>query len=142
MKIANICQAKSSKSNFVQIDAPLKEVVGELSNHQDGGLIAVDRQRRFEGVLTDHDVVRAFQRFGSLAAFQRVGDVMTRAPLTCRSEDKVGDVAATLAKRRSPVVVVMSKEEPVAVLSAGRVLGARLDEMANDEAALRRYVCA
>ena len=60
-----------------------------------GFLPVIDHQRKVVGTLTDRDVVVRVVAQGRLAAECRVGEVMSRDVVSCRSDDDV-DLAETL----------------------------------------------
>ena len=73
----------------------------------DCGMVPVVDGSKVVGVITDRDIAIALGSRARTAAEILVGDVATRKPVTCFSEDKVEDALSKMKKsrvRRLPVV--------------------------------------
>jgi CBS domain-containing protein len=75
--------------------------------HDCGAVPVVDLVRHVIGVITDRDVCMAAYTQGAPLSAIRVGDVMSRQPQTCGSEDRLSAAGSVIRQhrvRRVPVV--------------------------------------
>jgi CBS domain-containing protein len=80
-----------------------------MQEHDIGPIPVVDDTRggRLLGIVTDRDLTLKVVAPGRPPARTRVGDVMTRSPVTCRPEDDVDRATAAMEEhqvRRIPIV--------------------------------------
>lgn len=101
--------------------------VGELQTVQEAarlmranvvGALPVLSDRRVAGIVTDRDLAVRVVAAGRRPSETRVGEVMTRAPVTCRREEALEAVVERMAARRiRRLVVVDASGAAVGVLS-------------------------
>ena len=75
-----------------------------------GFLPVIDQQRKVVGTLTDRDIVVRVVAQGRLSAECRVGEVMSRDVVSCRSDDDVS-LAETLMGQRQIARLVLTRED-------------------------------
>ncbi len=91
-------------------DQPLAEAARAMREHNVGSLVVLDAhdpERRPIGMLTDRDIVRGQIDKGADLHCLTVGEVMSRDPLSLRSDMSLGEGLAALKARtvrRAPVV--------------------------------------
>jgi CBS domain-containing protein len=71
-----------------------------------------------------------------------VGDLMTRAVVTCSPEDPIANVAKIMTQRRFRHMPVQQDGDLIGVVSIGDVLKHRLDELQLETNVLRDFVIA
>jgi CBS domain-containing protein len=98
-----------------------------------GSLVVVEqgpRGRVVVGMLTDRDIVTALVAKEVDPTLVRVGDVMSRDPLTAREADTVLDVLGAMRRRGvRRVPVVGSQGELIGILSLDDLLGVLAEQM-------------
>ncbi len=80
--------------------------------HDCGSVPVIDAEERLVGIITDRDVCMGAYTQGRPLASIRVDEVMTRDVKSCRSDDAIADVEATMRKhriRRVPVTDPMGR---------------------------------
>ncbi|MBI3709306.1 MAG: CBS domain-containing protein [Proteobacteria bacterium] len=108
-----------------------------LDEHNVGALVVTDRLGRLVGILSERDIVRGLARDGAEVLHCQVQELMTKDVLTCRREDKVKDVMATITIRRVRHLPVVEGERLVGIVSIGDVLKSRLEETTQEMAVYR-----
>jgi arabinose-5-phosphate isomerase len=92
---------------LVREDAPLRDVVLEMTSVGKGIAGVVDRDGLLLGVITDGDLRRSFDQ----VLIARAADVMTRTPITVPSGTTIGDVHSLMMDTKITVVFVMDREK-------------------------------
>jgi CBS domain-containing protein len=82
------------------------------------GLLAVTEGEHLAGVLTDRDVALQMVAGGRDASRTRVGDVMTRPPITVGPRDSLEDALARMARAHVRRLLVVDGEQVEGVVSA------------------------
>jgi arabinose-5-phosphate isomerase len=89
-----------------------------------GAIMLVDDDGRLAGLFTDSDLARLFERRADDALDRPIAEVMTRAPITIRSEARMEEALALFAERKiSEVPVIDEDRRPVGVLDITDVIG-------------------
>jgi CBS domain-containing protein len=140
MDVARLCQR-----NVVTINPfdDLAVAAETMRKHHVGYLIVVEPMlaeggMRPMGVLTDRDIVIAVVAKDADPRVLRVGDVMTREPVTARDADTVDSALAEMRRigvRRLPVVDGLGRL--VGVLALDDVLGSLADQLGQLTASIR-----
>ena len=108
-------------------DGDLHEVARIISKHNIGGMPVVDEKRRVLGVISQSDILivagtptrHAFKDFvlkklgvpiPARKAGDKVKDVMSVPPITCKGNDDLRDVAVLLDERRIKRIPVIDDE--------------------------------
>lgn len=92
-------------------------VQAQRPGRRTGAIVLVDDAGRLEGLFTDSDLARLFER-RDLSAFHRpIGEYMTRQPVTVRSGQRVLDALAALRDRHiSEIPVLDDQGRPVGIV--------------------------
>lgn len=107
----------------VRDDASVMDALHEITRKQIGVTAVLDRSDALVGIFTDGDLRRLLERIGDVRTVA-LADVMTREPLTIRSDALAAEAAQVLDQQRKNVLLVVDAE--------GRLVGAlhTLDLMA------------
>jgi CBS domain-containing protein len=100
----------------------------------------VDHQECLIGVFSERDVLRLIHNRGEGFGRIRVGDVMTRDPVTCGLDDDVDDVMGLMSDRHIAKVPVTSGGQLVGVVSVGDVIKALHDKVHTENLHLLSYI--
>ncbi len=140
MEVARLCQR-----NVVTINPfdDLAVAAETMRKHHVGYLIVVEPMlseggMRPVGVLTDRDIVISVVAAEADARVLRVGDVMTREPVTARDGDTVDSALAAMRRigvRRLPVVDSLGRL--IGVLALDDVLDSLADQLGQVTASIR-----
>lgn len=85
---------------YIQIGTTLLTASQYLTEHRIGLVLVVDGEGALAGVLSERDIVRAIGTQGPDILTKAVDDFVTEDVLTCRSNDKVADVARIMSQRK------------------------------------------
>jgi CBS domain-containing protein len=110
-----------------------KERIGALVVTADGGVI--------QGIISDRGVLWAIADRGSEVLEDQVESVMTPEVITCRAEDPVAGIMATMTERRVRHIPVVDGNGTLeGIVSIGDIVKYRLDEIQDEANALRDYI--
>jgi arabinose-5-phosphate isomerase len=107
----------------VRDDASVMDALHEITRKQIGVTAVLDRTDALVGIFTDGDLRRLLERVGDVRTVA-LADVITRAPLTIRSDALAAEAAQVLDQQRKNVLLVVN--------AGGQLIGAlhTLDLMA------------
>jgi CBS domain-containing protein len=111
-----------------------------LDQRRIGALVVVDEQRSLAGILSERDIVRGLSRHGPAVLDMRVGDLMTADVLTCRSDETIDGVMATMTSNRIRHLPVLEGGKLAGIITIGDVVKARFEETTLQVDSLREYV--
>jgi arabinose-5-phosphate isomerase len=95
---------------LVNRNAPMEKVLEEMSRKKLGMTCIVDDGHILEGIITDGDLRRQLQRFGSSFLEKKAHECMTANPLAVDSEDLATSALNLMEKRRITSLVVTDKQ--------------------------------
>jgi len=124
----------------VPYSAPLIEAAKLLRLGTDI-VIVCDDSGTLAGVITKTDVVSQLSHCQGAGCVTPASNVMAREIITCRPDDGLYDVWATMKQRQlKNIPVIDADRRPTGVLNARDLLEVLLGEVENEEALLRDYV--
>ncbi|HUT37665.1 MAG TPA: KpsF/GutQ family sugar-phosphate isomerase [Planctomycetota bacterium] len=86
-------------------DAPMRDVVVEMTGKALGAVNIVDAQGKLVGIITDGDLRRALQRHDNVLAL-RAGDLMTKNPIRVAAGTMAIDALHLMEDRPSQIMVL------------------------------------
>lgn len=122
-------------------ESPICEVAAILGNSDTPLVVVCDGQGILVGVVSRTDVVKVFGRAKGVAHTLNAEAVMTTRVLSCRMDQTLQSVWATLGTRGlrcSPILDDSGK--PLGVVHARDVARVLLEEVENEEVLMRDYV--
>jgi arabinose-5-phosphate isomerase len=99
----------------VPVDAPLEDIIGEITGKRLGMTAVVDDGGAVVGVVTDGDLRRGLARAADIRTLT-AGDLMTRAPKTITGDALAGQAVAVMERHAITSLLVL---EPETRLPAG-----------------------
>ena len=94
----------------VRPETTLPDVIYEISKKKMGHTAVVDANGRLEGVISDGDLRRFFQREGSRALERCAFDLMTRTPVSIRRSELATCALNVMETRRITSLMVVDEE--------------------------------
>ncbi len=140
MTVSAILQGKSKSLITISPDASLTDAVKSLAEHRIGAIVAVDSAGRVAGIISERDVVRLLGEKGPEMLAEPVSSVMTRAVVTCTSDETIPGVMERMTRGRFRHVPVVEGDRLLGIISIGDVVKFRVEEMERESAALRDYI--
>lgn len=112
-----------------RIDQPLIDVVEVLSKHRLMGIPVVDDDKHVVGFISEQDCIHSLLATSYFCEGNpRVGDVMSREPLTLKPADSVVDLARRMGRDKPKVYPVVQEGRLVGLVSRSDVLDALREE--------------
>jgi CBS domain-containing protein len=140
MLVRDVLESKGRRIVTIDSDATVHEAIAKLVQHNIGSLPVVDQQDRLIGIFSERDVLRTIHNRGEGFGRLRVGDVMTRDPVTCHLDDDVNDVMGKMSERHIAKVPVTTGDQLVGVVSVGDVVKALHDKLHTENLHLISYI--
>ncbi len=140
MIVKAILAAKGSDVISIEPTATLEAAVRTLAEHRIGALLVLGPDRRLIGILSERDIVRVLAEQGADALKQPLAQVMTRKVVTCSQSDSVGVLMERMTTGKFRHLPVAEQDKVIGLVSIGDVVKHRLQEMEQEQAAMRDYI--
>jgi CBS domain-containing protein len=145
MLISDLLRYKGSGVLTIAPDRPVTELLAQLEEHHVGGLV-VTAGAAIVGIISERDIVRHLHRHPDATLTATVGELMTVAVITCRPDDTIDAVAATMTEmrvRHMPVVAdgALAGDGTLAgIVTIGDVVAARIRSLEQERIQLENYI--
>jgi CBS domain-containing protein len=141
MNVETILRSKGRDVATIEQHASLTDAVAQLRDRAIGALVVSADGRRIDGIISERDVVRALAAHGASALGRTVASVMSTAVVTCRREDSVEELMASMTESRFRHLPVVDDDMALAgIISIGDVVKARLRQLQQENEALTEYI--
>lgn len=137
MKVRDILSTKGHAVETIRPDARIDLAVHRLSGLHIGALVVSADGRRFEGVLSERDVVRGLAKHGARLMEASVSAVMSKSVPVCSPDSTIKEAMAEMTRSRHRHLPVVEDGVLCGVLSIGDVVKHRLEEMELEASVLR-----
>lgn len=98
--------SRQNQRPHVAADAPLKEVLLEISGKRLGATAVLDAAGQLAGIITDGDLRRMLGSFSDLETL-RARDILTPSPATIEEEDFAAEALARMQQRNITQLIVL-----------------------------------
>ena len=141
MNVLSSRGVKGTDVATINQSASLADAAAQLRDRGIGALVVSDDGVHIGGSVSERDIVRALAAHGAGALGRTVGSAMSTDVVTCRCEDSVHALMASMTERRiRHLPVVTDAEELAGIISIGDVVKARLAELEDENQALFQYI--
>ena len=141
MTINDILKNKGQGVSTVGRNTLVDEAIRMMRQHGTGALIVSEDGRLIEGLVSGHDLIRAFKTHGVDPLMPKtVADIMRRRFATCRPEESLRRVMTRMAARGLGHIPVVDDAGLRGVVSLAEIVKGRLKRAEEDAAALRNSV--
>lgn len=140
MQVKSILAVKGNEVATATPDAPLMNVIEQLSERNIGAIVVTDGQLNVAGIISERDVVRAMARNGASVVDQPVSSFMTSSVVTCSAEDSTHELMTKMTTGRFRHLPVVADGKLDGIISIGDVVKARINEVQREAEALRDYI--
>ena len=113
MLIEKILEQKGRDCATVRPGASIATVVSVLAERRVGAVVVEDLKGRVVGIFSERDLVKLLALRGADALIVKVREVMNSPVITCKPEDRIDSVMATMAERRIRHMPVIANDAPV-----------------------------
>ena len=142
MKVSDILKDKGSAVKAVKATDSILALAQKMKFDAVGAMVVIGSSGKLEGIITERDIANGLATHGDGLTRMLVGDLMTKAVITCSPEDPIANVAKIMTQRRFRHMPVQQSGELIGVVSIGDVLKHRLDELQLETNVLRDFVIA
>jgi len=94
----------------VSLEAPMKDVIEEISRKKLGMTCVVDDEQKLVGIITDGDLRRRIQKYGKTFLDKTAQDCMTPDPFTVNKEDLATTALNIMEENTITSLVIKDKE--------------------------------
>ena len=94
----------------VSLEAPMKDVIEEISRKKLGMTCVVDDEQKLVGIITDGDLRRRIQKYGKTFLDKTAQDCMTSDPFTVNKEDLATTALNIMEENTITSLVIKDKE--------------------------------
>ncbi len=142
MTVARILAQKGRSVTSVQPHQTLLDVVDVLAAKHIGAVVVADIEGKMHGIVSERDVVRALAKHGCDALDDAVSNFMTRDVVTTTESEGVISAVQTMSKGRFRHMPVVADGRLVGMISTGDAIKYRLEQMEQEQSALREYIAS
>lgn len=141
MNVQSILGVKGADVATVAPDASVADVAALLRDRGIGALVVSHDGQHIDGIVSERDIVRALAAHGASALGRTVHSVMSSDVVTCRRDDAVETLMASMTDRRIRHLPVVNDEHALGgIISIGDVVKARLGQLETERQALVDYI--
>jgi len=142
MTIQSILDRKGSAVFTTLPTATVKDASDQMRKHCVAALV-IQSGNAIMGIASEHDIVSAISRFGSLALSMSVMDVLTRTLITVAPDDSIKRTMSLMTRHRVRQLPVIVSGNLVGIVSIGDVVKHRLEDLELESNVLRdAYIAA
>ena len=142
MNVGELIEAKGSRVVTINPKVLIAHAIEVLHREGIGAIVACDGDGSIVGVISERDIVRGLATQSDDVRTLRVSEVMTKKVVTCRPDDSIKDVMATMTLRRVRHLPMVEDGKLVGIVSIGDVVKHRLEDMETETRILREQVIA
>lgn len=128
MLIADVLKTKGHEVVKVRPGDPVALAVSRLAEHRIGAVVVEDQWMRVAGIFSERDFVNASAREGAAVLGWDVRQLMSSPVISCRSDERIDAVLATMTLAKIRHVPVIDNGELRGIVSIGDLVKHRLDE--------------
>lgn len=140
MTVNTILMHKGRDIVTIRAETTVGEAVTCMAENRIGAVVVVDDTKAVAGIVSERDVVRLLAERGTAALDVIVGDVMTRAVVTCAPDESITAIMERMTRGRFRHVPVLAGGVLIGIISIGDVVKYRVEEMEREHDALRSYI--
>lgn len=139
MTIARLIEGRDAAIVSCDAGASVREAIALLAERRIGALPVLD-DGAVAGIFSERDVVYGLRKDGPGLLDRRVGDVMTKPPVTADPAMQVLVALSLMTRRRIRHLPVIADGRMVDFVSIGDLVKYRIDHIESEAEALRTYI--
>jgi CBS domain-containing protein len=140
MQVQKIIHTKGGGVITTTPDATVAEAANLLKEHRIGAVVVVGPTGAVVGILSERDIVRGLPQHGTSLLVMSVGDLMTRAVMTCTTHSHVEDVMRDMTAGRFRHIPVVEAGRLIGIVSIGDMVKQRLEQLETETEQLQTYI--
>jgi signal-transduction protein with cAMP-binding, CBS, and nucleotidyltransferase domain len=124
MRIADVLRRHGRSVHKIRTTDTVEKATRKLVDRDIDALLVIDRWGRPVGIIGEHDLAEAGERFGEALPDLPVGEVMTEAVVTCQARDRVHKAMALMTVRRIRYLPVKENGTIIGIVTIADLMGA------------------
>ena len=140
MTIGSILAQKGRSVTTMQPNRTVRDLVDLLAAKHIGAVVIADADGKMHGIVSERDVVRAIAKHGADALDGDVTNYMTKDVVTTVDTETVISAVQKMSQGRFRHMPVLADGRIAGMVSTGDVVKYRLEQMEQEQSALREYI--
>lgn len=140
MTVQRILDAKGKGAAHIRPDATMAQFVQSLELQDADALVVSNDGSSIDGIISEHDIVRGLNTFGSDLLLKPVRELMTAEVITCAPDDRIETIAALMLSKHVRHLPVVLNDKLVGIVSIRDLLRLHLQSVQSDADAMRGYI--
>jgi len=141
MRISEVIRRKGDDVVTIRPEATVTDLLALLAERNIGAVVvSSDDGHTVAGIVSERDVVRHLNNYGSRVLANRVETLMTTEVLTCSVDDDLRTLAMRMTDARIRHLPVVEDGQLRAIVSIGDIVKNRIDELQAENEHLTDYV--
>lgn len=140
MLVSHILSIKGTSVVTIPPTASVAEAAAVLAENRVGALVVTGAADRVIGIVSERDIVRILASHGGKALKIALTEVMTRKVVTCAPDDTISVIMEQMTAGKFRHIPVLEDGRLAGIVSIGDVVKSRLNEMEQEQSALRDYI--
>ena len=140
MTVKAILSVKGTEVLTIDPNTNLAAAAKLLAERKIGALVVTGLDRRVVGIVSERDIVQELAAHGPAALDLPLTEVMTRKVTTCSASDTISSVMERMTAGKFRHLPVIEQGRLVGLVSIGDVVKYRLQQMEQEQSALRDYI--
>lgn len=121
-------------------EATARDAARLMSDRHVGALVVTDPSGRMAGIVTERDVMRRLVAAAKPPDTTTVGEIMTRAVISCTPQTPLDEVRRIMRERRIRHVPVLENGRPTGMVSIGDLNAALNQDLIVTVRAMEAYI--
>jgi CBS domain-containing protein len=140
MTVKSILSAKGTEVLTIEPTTNVAAAAKVLAERKIGALVVTGPDRRVIGIVSERDIVQELAAHGAASLDLPLTEVMTRKVVTCGISDTISSVMERMTAGKFRHLPVVEQGRLAGIVSIGDVVKHRLQEMEQEQSALRDYI--
>jgi CBS domain-containing protein len=140
MRISDVLRVKGTQVITVTPDTKVRRLLAVLAEHGIGAVVVSHDGTSVDGIASERDIVRAFDRRGAAVMSEPVTAIYTAEVRTVTPDTQLEEVMRLMTEHRVRHAPVVTDGLLRGIVSIGDVVKNRIDELETERAALTDYI--
>jgi CBS domain-containing protein len=124
MRIADVLHHRDRVIHKIRTTDTVSRAVRKLSEHRIGALLVTDSWGRHVGIVSERDLIRGLERFGTATPDLPVSELMSPDLVSCQPKDRVHKALELMTTHRIRHLPVKENGNIVGIVSIGDLVAA------------------
>jgi len=140
MKARDILNRKSRELHTINVNAPVRDLVRDLTRKSIGAVVVLDETRELCGIVSERDILRLLDRTDGDIAASSVREIMTSEVVSAAGDDSVESLMDMMVEGKFRHLPIIDGREIIGLLSMRDIIQALASELEYENQVLKEYV--